>query len=111
LAEPIVVGGEVIVEKGAQGTAVIGEVEKAKRAGKPGRITVEFVDLAAKGPYEIVGEDRIKLSGTEEAKGKSRKTLSYLFIFGLFIKGTQGEIPTNQVYTARIAEDVFLESK
>jgi hypothetical protein len=111
LEEPIEVGGVVAVEKDAQATAKVVEVKPAGKGGKPGYIKIEFESLDTKGPFRLVSADKIKLSGAIEAKGKGRKLLSYLFIFGLFIKGSQGEIPTDQVYTAKIAESVVLESE
>jgi len=51
------------------------------------------------------------LSGTKETKGKGKKLLSYLFIFGLFIKGSDAVIPTNVMYSVKVAESVYLESK
>ncbi len=111
LAEPITIAGQVIVDEGATGTAEIVEVEKAARGGKPGKISVKFVDLETKGVFKAPDDGRIKLSGLVEGKGKGKKTLSYLFIFGLFIKGGQGELPTNQIYTATVAESIILESE
>ncbi len=111
LAEPIMIGSKMIVEEGAQGTARVAEVEKAKKAGKPGYIKVEFVELETKGSYQPLDESKIKLTGNVENKGKSKKTLSYLFIFGLFIKGGQGEIATDKIYTATVAETLILEGE
>ena len=111
LAEPIEIGGKVIVEKGATGTAVVKEVKKAGKGGKPGKIVLEFVDLAPKGTFLTLDGENVKLKGVITAEGKGKKTLSYLFIFGLFIKGGQGEIPTDKIYTATVAESVILEEK
>jgi len=111
LAKPIEIGGKVIVEKGATGTAVVKESVKAKRGGKPGKITVEFVDLTPSGAFKAQDGANIKLKGSVTAEGKGKKTLSYLFIFGLFIKGGQGKIPTNQFYEASVAESIILEEQ
>jgi hypothetical protein len=109
LAKPVEIGGKVIVDKGATGTAVVKESVKAKRGGKPGKITIEFVELAPSAPWKAVDGSNIKLKGIITAEGKGKKTLSYLFIFGLFIKGGQGQVPSNQVYTATVAESIILE--
>jgi len=111
LAEPITIGGKIIVEEGAKGTAVVSEVKKAGKGGKPGNIKVEFVDLEPKGLFKAPEGAKIKLAGTAEGKGKGKKTLSYLFIFGLFIKGTQGELSTTQAYPATVADNIILESQ
>jgi hypothetical protein len=111
LAEPISVGGKVIIEKGAEGTAVVKESVKNGRGGKPGKIVVEFVDLATKGAFKTLDDSRIKLVGEVSAEGKGKKLLSYLFIFGLFIKGGQGELSNKDVYTAQVAESVILEEQ
>lgn len=111
LAEPVVIGGKTIVDAGAQGTAKVVEIKKAGSAGKPGYIKVAFVDLEPKGEYASPEGGKIKLAGDIENKGKGKKFLSYLFIAGLFIKGGQGEIKADSVYTAQVAETIVLESK
>ncbi len=109
LAKPVEIGGKVIVAKGATGTAVVKESVKARKGGKPGKITVEFVELAPSEPWKAVDGSNIKLKGSVTAEGKGKKTLSYLFIFGLFIKGGQGKIPADQIFTATVAESVILQ--
>ncbi|HUV31437.1 MAG TPA: hypothetical protein VMY05_10160 [Acidobacteriota bacterium] len=111
LAEAITVSGRVVVEEGAVGTATIMEVVQAGRGGKPGKISVSFVELQTKGLFKAPDDALIKLAGSETRAGKGKKLLSYLFIAGLFIKGGQAEIPTDQVYMATIAETIILESE
>jgi hypothetical protein len=111
LEEPIEIGGVVIIEKDAPGTATVADVEKASKPGKPGKIKIEFTDLEPKGDYNSPDGNKVKLSGTIEGKGKGKKFLSYLFIAGLFIKGTEAMINTDSTYTATIAEPIILESK
>ncbi len=111
LAEPIKIGGTTVVEEGATGTAMVTKVEKAGRAGKPGMIAVEFQELQPKGEFKSPEEKMIKLKGAFENKGKGKKTLSYILGFGLLIKGGQGEVPTDSVFTAEVAEDIILESE
>lgn len=111
LVDPIEVGGITIVEKGAAGTATVVEAQSAKKGGKPGFVKIEFIDLEPKGDYALPEGETIKLTGTADGKGKGKKLLSYLFIFGLFIKGGEGAIPTNQFYNAEVAENVRLESE
>jgi len=111
LAEDITIGGKIIVEKGAEGTAVVKESIKASKPGKPGKLTLEFVDLATKGNFHMKDDVRLKVAGTITAEGKGRKLLSYVFIFGLFIKGSQGEISADSIYIAKIAETVILEGE
>ncbi len=111
LAEPVSVGGKVIIEKGAEGTAVVKESVRSGKGGKPGKIVVEFVDLEAKGAFKTLDDSRLKLVGEVSAEGKGKKLLSYLFIFGLFIKGGQGELSNTDIYTAQVAESVILEEQ
>ena len=111
LAEPVLIGGAVIVEKGAKATAVVSAVEKAGRGGKAGSITVEFTELETKGAFKSPDGAAIKLTGEVSAEGKAKKLLSYILGFGLIIKGGQGEIPVDSVYTATTAEQVLLESE
>ena len=113
LDQPIVEGGVVLVETGATGAAEVVEVEKAGKGGKPGSIKLKFIGLKPKGSFKISGDEEvIKLSGEiGPYKGKGKKLLSYLFIFGLFIKGGQGEVPTNVPHKATIAETILMESE
>ncbi|MBD3257514.1 hypothetical protein GF377_03700, partial [candidate division GN15 bacterium] len=85
LADPIIIGGQVIVEEGAEGQAVVSEVEENGRGGKPGAITVDFVSLNAKGNFQLPEGEVIPLMGSTTDKGSGKKLLSWLFIFGLFI--------------------------
>jgi hypothetical protein len=111
LVNPIEIGGVTIVEKGAAGTASVVEAEPAKKGGKSGYIKIEFIDLEPKGDFGHPDGEKIKLAGEAEGKGKGKKLLSWLFIFGLFIKGGEGTIPTDQFYEATVAENIILESE
>ena len=111
LVEPLDIDGVIIVENDAPGTATVVDVEKASKPGKPGKIKIEITDLELKGDYISPDGNKIKLVGTIESKGKGKKFLSYLFIAGLFIKGTEAMINTDSTYTATIAEPIILESK
>jgi len=110
LYESIEIGGVIIVEKGASGTAVVEKVEKSGRGGKAGYVKITFVDLTPKGEFQAPEGEKIKLAGFVENKGGGKKLLSWLFIFGLFIKGGGGEIDTGVPYTATVAEPIILEN-
>ena len=103
LAEPVVIGGKTVIEEGAVGQAKILEIKAAGKAGKPGYLKIGFIEIEPKGEYKTADGSKIPLTGEIEAKGKGRKLLSYLFIFGLFIKGSQAELPAGQTYTATVA--------
>jgi len=108
LEEPILIYDQVIVEKGANGVAEVLEIIKPGKPGKPGKIKVGFISLTPKGQYKTVDGSDIKLKGEIEAAGKGKKLLSYLFIFGLFIKGGQAELSSSATYTVQIAESIRL---
>lgn len=110
LADPIIIGGQVIVEEGAPGKAVVTEVENNGRVGKPGLITVDFVSLESKGSFKLPEGEVIPLLGAVTDKGKGKKLLSLILGFGLLIKGGQGEIDTGQAYPATIDQAVILEN-
>lgn len=110
LMEPIEIAGVVIVPKDAPGTAVVADVKKAGKPGKPGMIKIEFTELEPTGDFKSTDGEKIKLSGTIEKKGGGKKLLSYLFIFGLFIKGGEGTIDPNGIYTATVKEGIILEN-
>ena len=110
LAEPIQVGGVTIVEQGAVGNAKVTKVKKAGKGGSGGMIVVTLVDLQPKGEFQSPEGAPIPLRGAIEDKGGNRKILSYIVGFGLIIKGGQGEIATDSVYTAEIAKATILEN-
>ncbi|MCK5125862.1 MAG: hypothetical protein KAR42_06370 [candidate division Zixibacteria bacterium] len=110
LAEDVRIGDKVVVEAGAQATAVVSDVKKSKGGGKGGYIKISFNELETKGAYNTVDGSKIKLSGYIENTGKGKGFFPYLF-FVLFLKGSQGEISTDAVYTVKVAESVILESK
>ncbi|PKK84981.1 MAG: hypothetical protein CVT49_00120 [candidate division Zixibacteria bacterium HGW-Zixibacteria-1] len=111
LDEPVIIGGRVIIEKGTAGKAEVLDVKASSKAGKPGYLKIGFVELEPKGEFTRVDVPTIKLTGEVEKKGKGKKLLSYMFIFGLFIKGSQAEIPADVVYNAKIAETVVMQSE
>ncbi len=111
LAEAIEIGGVTIIEKGAAGTANVVKAEGAKKGGKAGYIKIEFVDLEPKGNFGLPDGEKIMLIGSAEGEGKGKALISYLFIFGLFIRGGEGTISTNQFYEAVVAENIILESE
>ncbi|MDX9857493.1 MAG: hypothetical protein RBT76_06875 [candidate division Zixibacteria bacterium] len=112
LAEPIKIGDRVLVETGAEGKAIVSEVKKAGAPGKPGMIKVTFQEIQTKGEFSTVDGSPIKLSDEPLIReGKGKKTLAFITIIGIvLIKGGQGEIPVDQVYTAKTAETVVLQS-
>ncbi len=110
LAEPIDVGDVTIVEKGAMGSATVAEVERAGRGGKAGKIKIEFTDLEPLGEYIAQDSAKIKLAGAVEAKGKKKGIFPYL-IFIFLVKGGEGQIKSDSVYTATIAESIMMYSK
>jgi len=108
-------GGIIAVKDGASGTARVKSVKPAGKGGKPGSLEVDLVELEPNSSYKAEGDKKIALkaitddgTGTIKAKGKGRKTLSYIFIFGLFIKGTEGVIPAGQPFPAEIAEEIVI---
>lgn len=111
LTEPIIMDDSTIVEKGAAGKAVVTKVEKSGKGGKPGYIKVIFVSLQPKGAFITDDDAPILISGEVENKGSSKKTCSYIAFFGLFVKGGNGEIDKDAVYTATITESIKLKSR
>jgi hypothetical protein len=111
LLEDIDIGGLVLVSAGAPGTARVKSVEPAGKPGSGGSITVELIQLDP-ASYESMDGKAIKLEakdGPITAEGKNKKLLSWLFIFGLFIKGSDAVIPADQPITAVVTEDVFIQ--
>ncbi len=108
LTEPLEIGGKVIIEKGARATATVAEAQKAKTPGKKGILKIEYTELEPEGDYRLMEGDVIKLAGEATFEGSGKALLSYIFIFGLFIKGSNGKVATDTVLTAKTAETVIL---
>ena len=113
LHQPIIKNGQVIVEAGAKGTAIVVEVTPAGRGGKAGKITVEFVGLNPKGDFVLdQGEgDFIPLAGEQiKAEGKGKGFFPWL-IFKFILKGGQAEIDTDKVYEIKVARSVMMNNE
>jgi hypothetical protein len=111
LAESIIMDDSTIVEQGAEGRAVVVSVRKSGKGGKPGYIKVRFVSLQPKGAFRTPDDAPILIEGEVENEGKSKKTCSYIALFGLLVKGGDGEIDKAVTYTAAIAESIKLNSE
>ncbi len=110
LSEPIIMDDSTIVESGAIGKAVVVDAKKNGRRGKPGYIKIRYVSLRPKGAFKTAGDAPIPIAGEIENKGKSKKTLSYILLFGFLLKGGNGEIDKSAAYNATIAESIKLDS-
>jgi hypothetical protein len=111
VTEDIVIGGVVLVKAGAEGKAMVKSVKPAGKGGSPGSISVELGELESGSNFKSLDDKSIKLEGVDgtiEAKGKGKKILSYVFIFGLFIKGGEGVIKADMPIEAKVKEDVFI---
>jgi hypothetical protein len=111
LAEDIAVGGVVLVKAGCDGKAMVKSVESAGKGGKAGKLEIELVGLDPEGGYQALEDKKIALAAVESpllAEGKGKKTLSYLLIFGLFIKGGEGVMVADQPIKATVTEDIFI---
>jgi len=111
LKKNIDLGGIILVKAGAPGKARVKSVQPAGKAGKPGKIVVELLELEIGSAYKTLDDQPIMLEakdGPLSAEGKGKKTLSYLLIFGLFIKGGEAVIPADSIIQAKIKADVFV---
>jgi len=111
LMAPVSIGGLEIVKSGCKGSARVKSVKPAGKGGSPGSVEVELLELEPNGSYATSDGTKVQLiraEGTIKAEGKGKKTLSYLFILGLFIKGGQGVIPADQPIDAQVAQDIFI---
>ncbi len=112
LVEPIQIGGQTIVKAGAKGSARVKSVKPAGKPGKPGRVEVELFQLTPGSAFQPIDDKPLLIegaNGTIVAEGKGRKTLSWLLIFGLFFKGTEGVIEADQPIRARVTDGVIVE--
>jgi hypothetical protein len=110
LAKPVEVGGKIILEEGAMGKAEVLEVMSASKPGKPGYLKVGFIDIKPNGDYKTLDGANVKLKGEVEVNGKGKKILSWIFIFGLFIRGGEATLPSDAIYTIHTAETIRLSN-
>ncbi|UCD17496.1 MAG: hypothetical protein JSV44_00890 [Candidatus Zixiibacteriota bacterium] len=112
LLEPITVGGVVLVKEGAMGSARVVSAESAGKGGKPGEIELELIELEPNGYYKAADDKKIQIEThdgqTIKARGKGKKTLSYIVFFGLLIKGGEGIIPAGQPIPVKVKEDIMI---
>lgn len=101
VAEPVVVDGQVVIPAG---TACIGEVVHAAKAGFGGRageliLTSRFVQL---------GEHQVKLRSFSAGHGTERVNLAMglsFVVVGLFVQGNNIALPAGTDVFAKIAAD------
>jgi hypothetical protein len=111
LVEPLEIGGQIVLKSGVKGSARVKSVSPAGRAGKAGKVEVELLELTAGEGFSSVDDKNIGLSGNDGpilVEGKGKKTLSWIFILGLFIKGGQGVVPADQPMAALVTDDVIV---
>jgi hypothetical protein len=111
LKSAISVGGVQLVKAGAKGSAKVKAVEKAGKPGKPGKLELDLGGLEPTGFYKSSTGEKIYLQGkdgTLTLKGKGKKVLSFVFIFGLFIKGGQGAVASGAEVTAFVKDNIDL---
>jgi hypothetical protein len=101
VASPFVVASYVIVdiESPVEIRVVTQDVDDNGRAGKPGRIKVEFVSVQA------TDGKTIPLKGSIERRGNGRGILAKIFTLFL-IKGEDPCVSNDEVFCPKIAEDI-----
>jgi hypothetical protein len=111
LKNAISVGGVQLVKAGAKGEAKVKAVEKAGKPGKPGKLELDLGGLEPDNAYKSTTGEKIYLQGKDGnvvLKGKGKKILSYLLIFGLFIKGGQGAVAAGAEMPANVKANIDL---
>lgn len=110
LAEPLELGGVVLVKAGATGTAKVKSVKSAGKPGKGGAIELELVGIVAKGNYQSMNDQQLLLEtekGALAAKGKG-KWWAWIPPLFILVKGGEANFPADQPFTAKVKEDIFI---
>jgi len=105
-AEPIKIEGREVVAKGAEGTAVLLKSRKAAGLGRKGKVQLAAYDMVS-----TVGK-MIPLTNGVYYKGKTDQGAGVIavasLVGGLFIKGSNVELPEGFEFDAIVREDVDL---
>ena len=110
LLTPIDIGGMIVVNAGAKGTARVTEAKSNSRLGGAGFVEVEFVELESEGAYEAADGKKIQLTaegGSIRVEGKGKGLILKIFTLGL-IKGSNGVILAEKSYQAELTEDIII---
>lgn len=112
LTNDIEVGGVILVKAGVEGIATVKSVKAAGKGGGGGKLVVELTELTSDGKnLKTIDDQNIKIEAADgplAIKGGNKRILSYLFILGLFIKGSEAVIPADTEVTAKVAENIFV---
>lgn len=106
LAEPIDLGGGVVIPAGYHGRGTVTNAQKRGFIGKAGELNVTF-------DYIRVGNDRIRVRATKGGQGKgslgAAVALTVLFgPLGLLARGADIVIPEGQMLTAYVDDNATL---
>lgn len=106
LDEDMKVGDVVVVTKGANALATVSEAKKAGMMGRPGDLSVQL-------QYLIVGDNHVRLRGTQGREGESKTgaTVALTVLFGpvgLIKHGKNVDIPAGTPLQAYVDQDIWL---
>lgn len=107
LAEPIVIDGREVVPAGATGGGEVIDAHPSAFGGRQGRLIISGRFVEINGQRARIRGMQITAAG--EDRGNTALAVSmipYAGVAGIFIQGSNIEIPAGARGTARIAEDV-----
>ena len=104
VAQPVMLGGTVVIPSGSVATAEITEVRRKGMWGKSGRIEARVLNVR-------VGDRLIRLSGTFDDKGVTGTagvvtSIALVPLAGFFVTGTSANIPAGSGVKAFLDEDL-----
>lgn len=106
VAEPVMLGGLVVIPAGSPATGEIVDVRRKGMWGKSGRITARVLNVR-------VGDRLIRLTGSFDDKGTTGTagvvaSVAFVPIAGFFLTGTSAKIPAGAGVKAFLDEDVAI---
>ena len=104
VAQPVTLGGTVVIPAGSPATGEITEVRRKGMWGKSGRIEARVLNVR-------VGDRLIRLSGTFDDKGVTGTagvvtSIALVPLAGFFVTGTSANIPAGSGVKAFLDEDL-----
>ncbi len=107
LLNDIIVNGGIVISAGTNAFGEVVNIDKPGFFGKPGSLSINVKSIEA-----VDGSD-IQLSGTLEATGKSKATLSIIltifFLVGFFIPGGDASLHKGTIMDAKTIGNVAIE--
>lgn len=105
-AESVMLDGKVVIAKDAEGTAFLVKSRKAAGLGRKGKLEIAGNEIITVNNVIVPLTNGIRLKGQTDGGAGAVAVLS--FVGGMFMKGSNVELPEGYVFDVVVREDVDL---